>query len=200
MSSYGLPPQSRLTASVNAWPKPVLPRGFGDSNGDGLLELLVQSGGSGIIYEQPSAGASPLRRIAAADTTSGDFWPSRLADLDGDGADAVIARTDNNNEREPYYYVARRQGTELRRLAELPNSTAPAEGDARNKLGASESAVGDFDGDGVPEILVGDDDADFMIFKRSGDGGYRPLWTDLNVGFGGSEMVAAADIGHVADV
>ncbi len=173
-------------------PLSLLPRGFGDSNGDGLLELLTQSGGAGIIYEQTAPGGSPLGRIVAADTTSNDFWPSRF--VDGDGRDEILARTDNNNVRESFYYLARRNGGAFDRVAELPNGTPPGAGESRNKFGASESAVADVDGDGVPEILVGDDDADFILYRRGADGAFREIWSDRNVGLGGSEMVAAADI------
>jgi len=171
-----------------------IPRGFGDTDGNGLLELLCQARGTGVIFEQSGAGAGPLGRIVYADTTTEDFWGSRLHDMDGDGRDEVIARSDNNTARSPYYYIARRQGETLERIAELPDLSAPASGDARNKFGPPLSAVADFNGDGRPDILFGDDDADFMLYLREADGTYSNVWIDENEGEGGSEYVAAGDI------
>lgn len=171
-----------------------IPRGFGDTDGDGLQELLCQSRGTGVIFEQGSPDGNILASVAYADTTSEDFWGSRLYDLDGDGRDEVIARTDNNKAGLPIYFVARRQDGTLERIAELPNTTAPAQGDSRNKFGPPFSAVADFNGDGRPGILFGDDDADFMIYEREPDGTYRQFWTDENNGEGGSEYIAAGDI------
>lgn len=171
-----------------------IPRGFGDTDGDGLQELLCQSRGAGVIFEQASPNGNILAGVAYADTTSEDFWGSRLHDLDGDGRDEVIARTDNNKAGLPVYFVARREGATLERIAELPDPTPPAQGDSRNKFGPPFSAVADFNGDGQPGILFGDDDADFMIYERGPDGTYRLFWTDENNGEGGSEYIAAGDI------
>ncbi len=171
-----------------------IPRGFGDTDGDGLRELLVQARGAGVIYQQRTPGGAMLGNVVYADTVAQNFWGSALADLDGDGRSEVIARTDNNNQEPGYFYVSRRRGNTLERIAELPNTTSPARGDSRNKFGPPLSAVADFDGDGRSEILFGDDDGDFMIYEREGDGSYREVWKDENDGEGGSEYVAAGDL------
>ncbi|MBS1911525.1 MAG: S8 family serine peptidase [Bacteroidetes bacterium] len=171
-----------------------IPRSFGDVDGNGLHQLLLQAGGAGALYSQTAPGSNLLGHPMLVDTTSGDFWADCLHDLDGDGRDEVLARTDNGDADPAYYYVARVRGDTLVRTATLTNNTPPAAGDSRNKYGPPEAAVADFDGDGVPDILIGDDDADFTIYKRNGDGSYRTMWTDVNDGEGGSEFVAAADL------
>ncbi len=171
-----------------------IPRGFGDTDGDGLLELLAQARGAGVIYQQRGRNDNLLGNVVYRDTSSQNFWGSLLADIDGDGRDEVIARTDNNNQDPAQFYLARRQGGTLEAIAYLPNITEPARGDSRNKFGPPLSVVADFDGDGHDEILFGDDDADFMIYKRDGDGLYRVMWKDENDGEGGSEYIAAGDI------
>src|SRR5690606_3267311 len=37
-----------------------VPRGIGDSDGDGLREVLGQDVGAGVVFEQPAEGRSPL--------------------------------------------------------------------------------------------------------------------------------------------
>ncbi|MEO5931714.1 MAG: S8 family serine peptidase [Candidatus Kapaibacterium sp.] len=174
-----------------------LPRGFGDSNGDGLMEVLVQAGGRGGIYEQPAGNASPFGKLAYADTTSSDFWACGFHDFDGDGKDEVVARTNNRNpaqDRDPVYYIARRNGTSLTRIAELPNPTLPSPEDTQNNFSVSVSAFGDFFGNGRQGVLFGDDDADFLLYERMPDGAFRKVWADTNSGYAGSDMVAATDI------
>ncbi len=179
-----------------------IPRGVGDVDGDGLREVLVQSFGTSALYSQTTSGGSLLAVRRWIDT-SGNVWASRLADLDGDGHDEVIYRTDNfdptasdaNGQPRPSEYrVADLLDGRLETIAELPNPTEPAAGQSRNTFGPPKTVVADFDGDGRQEILFGDDDADFMIYERADDGRYQLVWTDTNEGEGGSEIVGAADV------
>lgn len=176
--------------STGTW----VPRGFGDVDGNGRRELLGQLRGSSILFEQTSRTASPMTSVKFVDSTSGDFYASGFYDFDKDGRDEVIARTEPRAGVDGYYFVAGWDGSTLRQLAQLPNPTPPASDEAQNQLGSSESAVGDFDGDGNPEILYGDNDADFIVYERQPDGTFTFRWSDLNEGEEGSRMVAAGDL------
>jgi hypothetical protein len=182
--------------AIDSAAQPWLPRDFGDSDNDGLRELLVQSLGSTIIYEQRSRDGSVLETTLFADTTSDtSLWGSRLVDLDGDGRQELIARTDSRAPGGSKYCVLRVTGpTTVDTLALLVNPTAAAPDESHNNFGPPLSAVGDFDGDGRPEILVGDNDADFLVYERGDDGSYTLVWSEENEGEGGSELIAAADI------
>lgn len=168
------------------------PRGFGDIDGDGLKELLCQSFGSGIIFGQATAAGSPLARVRFVDSSTGNFYAAQLADLDGDGRDEVLARTSNLGD--PVFYVARLIDGRLVVAATLANTTRPARGDAQNFLGPPVVAVADFDGDGLRDVLFGDEDSDFMIYRNLGGLRFEPMWSVENEGNGGTEYVAAADI------
>ncbi len=168
------------------------PRGFGDIDGDGLTEMLGQSFGSGIIFGQATQGGSPLARVRFVDTSSGNFYAAELADFDGDGKDEVVARTSNLGD--PAFYVSRVVDGRLVAVATLPNTTSPARGDAQNFLGPPVVAVADFDGDGRNDILFGDEDSDFMIYRNRGGLAFEQMWSVENEGNGGTEYVAAADV------
>jgi len=171
---------------------PWAPRGFGDVDGDGLIELLGQAFGSGIVYGQRDRGMSPLASIRYIDTSSDGFYAARLVDLDGDGRDEVIARTSNLGT--PEYYVARIVDGRLQRVATLADTTTPARGDAQNFLGPPVVAVADFDGDGRRDVLFGDEDSDFILHRNLGDLRFASVWSVENEGNGGGEFVASGDL------
>lgn len=177
-----------------------VPRGIGDCDGNGRLEILGQLRGASVIFEQSAPGKSPLSSVKFIDTTSQNFYASGYYDFDRDGKDEVIGRTDpqvtktSNLPIPAYYFVSKWDGSTLRQVAQLQNPTPPSATEAQNQFGSSESATGDFDGDGNPEILFGDNDADFTIYSRDPDGQFRLRWTDVNDGEEGSRMVAAGDI------
>jgi hypothetical protein len=171
-----------------------IPRGIGDSDGDGRREILGQSRSMMKVFEQAAPVGSPLARVKYVDTTSHNVWAGTFHDFDGDGRSELIARTDNNNEEPAYYYIARWNGSSYQEVTRLENPTKPARGSQRNMFGPPESVITDFDGDGRDDILIGDDDGDFVVYTQQSDGSFRVRWTDENDGEGGSEMIASGDI------
>jgi subtilisin family serine protease len=171
-----------------------IPRGIGDSDGDGRREVLGQSRGMLRVFEQAVVGGNPLARVKYSDTTSQNAWASGLYDFDGDGKSELIARTDNSAEEPGYFYISRWNGTTYQKFAKLENPTPPALGDERNKFGSPETVVQDFNGDGRADLLFGDDDGDFVVYAQQADGSFKHVWSDVNDGTGGSEMIAAGDI------
>jgi len=178
---------------VDSTPQQWTPRDFGDADGDGRLELLGQAFDGGIVYGQTSRDGSPLASVRFADTTSGTFIPAALADLDGDGRDEVIARTMNAVGAPAEWRVLKLDGGTLRTTARIANRTQPPS-DGTNSYGSPVVAVGDFDGDQRRDLLIADEDADAQIERGHGDGTFEPAWKVEQVGDGGSEFVAAADL------
>lgn len=168
------------------------PRGFGDIDGDGLIELLAQAFGSGIVFGQAVPGGSPLARVRYVDSSSGNFYAAQLSDLDNDGRDEVIARTSNLGD--PQFYIAQIVNGVREPVATLVNTTSPARGDAQNFLGSPVVAVADFTGDGQKDILFGDEDSDFILYRNEGRLKFEESWFVENEGNGGTEYVAAADL------
>jgi subtilisin family serine protease len=142
-----------------------IPRDAGDGDGDRRAEILGGIGPSSFIYEATAPGAFPSV-LVWADTN--DFWASRYADLDGDGRMEIIGRHKNifevrENIRDNQYQL----------VASLPNFTKGS-----NLTGVPHSEIGDFDGDGRQEILLGDYDGDLYIYEATGDNRFVATWRD----------------------
>lgn len=144
---------------------PLIPRDVGDSNGDGKLELLAGMGPRSFIFEAPQINAFPTQLVWA---DSGEFWASRFADVDGDGRSEIIAR----DEAGFAVWEAIADHT-FQAVALLENFTA-----GENGVGVPHAELGDFDGDGRQEILLGDSDGDLYIYEAGGDNNFVAAWHD----------------------
>ncbi|MFQ6113367.1 MAG: S8 family serine peptidase, partial [bacterium] len=142
-----------------------IPRDWGDSDGDGLLELFVGAGQRSYILEARAPDEFPAQ-IVWSDTN--DVWASRFADLDQDGLGEIIVRIGE------VFTVWETNGDNSYALVDsFPN---PTEGS--NNVGVPHSEVGDFDGDGQLEILFGDFDGDLFIYENRGNDRYEFIWSD----------------------
>ncbi|MDZ7261988.1 MAG: VCBS repeat-containing protein, partial [candidate division KSB1 bacterium] len=143
----------------------AIPRDWGDSDGDGKLEILASAGPVSFIYESPSPGAFP-DRIVWAD--SNDFWAGRFADLDNDGKGEIIARVKNT------FTIWECIGDNTYSLIDsLPNPTSGS-----NITGVPHSEIADFDGDGHREILLGDYDGDIYMYEAQGNNLFTYTWSN----------------------
>ncbi len=141
-----------------------IPRDCGDTDGNGLLELLTGFGSRSTIYECPTIGAYP----SSAVWTNDNLWASRFCDLDKDGFQEIAGRTENACE------IWENAGDhQFVRVALLPNPTTGSNG-----TGVPHSEIGDFDGDGRMEILSGDEDGDAYIYEAQGDDIFQFTWNE----------------------
>ena len=140
------------------------PWDVGDTDGDGLFEILGSKKDVTALYESPSAGSYPTEKIWRVE----GIWGGQIADMDLDGKKEIISR--HLDTSEIYIYENRGDNSYLR-VARLPN---PTEGD--NYLAAT-SAISDFDGDGRIEIAIGDEDGDLFIYENTVDDRYSHIWT-----------------------
>lgn len=143
----------------------AIPRDIGDSDNDGLPEILVGAGPISLVYESPEAGAFPTE-IVWADTN--DFWASRFADLDSDGKGEIIARIGNT-----FSMLETIGNNQYALIDSFPN---PTEG--TNGTGIPHVEIGDYDGDGRSEILMGDYDGDIYIYETTGNDQFEFTWSD----------------------
>lgn len=117
----------------------MIPQDVGDLNQDGLLETVAYSIGRSIVFSQTSPTSSPFAQILFQDTTSRNYWASRIADTKGTGERQLLARNDT-----AYFIV----DAQFARLATLPNPVRRAKDGTRPQFEQPKSIVEDFDGDG----------------------------------------------------
>ena len=158
----------------------LIPRDTGDSDGDGLKEILAGSGARSFILESSSVNGYP-NKIVWEDTSG--FWASRFFDLDGDGRTEIIGRLEEN-------YVVR-ENTGDNTYAEVSALSNPTSGS--NTYGVPHTEAGDFDNDGRMEILFGDADGDVIIYESNGDNQYVPVWNERQPLEDCTDFIASGD-------
>ena len=140
------------------------PRDVGDSDGDGLLEILGNRKDKTFLYECPTKRTFPSKKIWEAN----DLWGGQFADLDMDGKIEIISYNIKDSLVDVY---ENRDDNSYLRVARLTNPTQGI-----NALTIS-FAVADFDADGRKEIAIGDVDGDLFIYKSVDDDTYKHVWT-----------------------
>lgn len=170
-----------------------IPKGMGDSNGDGVIEVLAHSLGATRLFQGKSSSESPFKNylFSENDVTYGsvrEFWPAALADLTGDGREEIIGFSDTV----ALVYTYRNGKYEL--LATAPNDTPRGESGSPNAMRPPNCAVGDFDGDGNIELCFGDTDGDFLVYEYKNGSLTKEYTMSNDRKDGGSEYVTAADV------
>ena len=141
----------RTETSFNA-----IPRDFGDTDQDGLDELLLGYGQNSYILEADQPNAWPSVLVWA---DSGDFWISRISDLDNDGNREISGKEGNQ------FVIYESDGNNhFTKIGVLPN---PSPGE--NQLGPPRVVVTDLDQDGFQELIYGDYDGDIIIYENKAD-------------------------------
>ena len=180
---------SRPIDSLGNW----VPRGIGDTDGDGLLEALLQATGTGIITEQSVAGGSLFASTVFTDTAGGQFYPGAFIDVDRDGVDEIVGHAYDPASDADLLTVWRRNGAELVTLTQGRNRTGFPPTAKRNSFGASDIRTGDVDADGFPEILLGDADGDVMLFSWVPGEGLVERWRFETDGIDADKIIAIGD-------
>jgi subtilisin family serine protease len=139
------------------------PWAVGDTDGDGLLEILGNDVERTFLMECRPGMVYPRHKIWEME----GIWGGQLVDIDHDGKQEIISRYDETNAIAIY---AATGDNSYQNVAMLEN---PTEGS--NGLGTT-FAIGDFDGDGRVEIVAGDEDADLFIYENIGGYQFRQTW------------------------
>ena len=128
----------------------MIPRSSGDSDGDGLPELLCGYGFNTWLWEvaSPAPFAINLVRIWQG-SSDVQYWGSRLADLTGDSRSELIMRVVDSTIGDRFEVWRSTGDGEFAAVATLWN---PTTGD--NLLAVPRSETGDFDGDGRTDVFV----------------------------------------------
>jgi hypothetical protein len=161
----------------------VFPRDIGDTDGDGLLELLTQVSAVTLLLEQERADGLPVIEAFLDTTGIGDIdrdgaaWGTKLTELDGDGRGEILV----HNRRA--WRVLEWTGSAYEEAIRLENSTDMAEAQESelqsdiNGFSLPRALEADLNRDGSPELLVGDTDGDWLVYSCSGDNSCDVVWT-----------------------
>lgn len=163
---------------VHTLPASVFPRDTGDSDGDGLREILTQVSGATLLLEQLQAGGYP-DQTAYLDTTglvnpraANAAFGARLTDLDADGRGELLV----HNGRQ--WRVLEYDGSTYQEVARLENPTGVEDSElGENEYQEPKALAADLDGDGRMNLLVGDSDGDWVLYEATGDNTFPVVWT-----------------------
>lgn len=154
---------------------PWFSRGIGDSDGDGIPEVLTYSGGDTRVVQLMPDGR--FGSIVFADTLAHTFWACRFADVNGDKRDDIIGyRTGRTVKDSSGVVMSAGDALEVwayasgmyQKIAEHVPTSPPAADKTVNTFSSPGGAVGDFDGDGSTEIAYSDSDGDIHICEWNG--------------------------------
>ena len=169
-------------------------KGIGDSNGDGISEILCHSLGEARLFTKESNGMSNFEKILFSELQipSGisnlkEFWTAGMYDIDKDGLDDIIGFSDTSllvfSFKNNKYYL----------LAQAPNSSPRGSNGSPNSMRPPKIACADFDKDGKVEIAYGDTDGDFMVFEYE-NGAFTQTFSLQTDQSGATEFTGAPDI------
>lgn len=159
-----------------------IPVGMGDSNGDGINEVLAYRSGQTMLFQAENPGGNPFASAIFTDTLLYNFWASAMSDIDGDGLPEVLGYSDT-----AYHAITYKNGA-YRHLA-MAMSDNPYK-----YIGTFPGiATGDFNGNGKTEICFGNDRGNIFIWEYNG-GGFDRIFIDEVSRTSGSQHIASGDI------
>ncbi len=142
--------------------------GFGDSNGDGIPEILGTGGGATSLSQRDADGSSPYSNVLYESQPGEKFWSRIFYDLDNDGSDEIIAYNDTA------YFAYKNIGGKYLLLGVVPLEPG------QNRMQVSKaSAVADFDGDGYVELCYTNGRGSIFVYEFR-DGKFNLEFQDLD--------------------
>ena len=156
--------QLQHTSTITAKPIAV-----DDTDGDGLLEILSHTREGLFLYESVTRNGYPEKIIW--ETTY--LASGQIVDLDNDGRKEIVG-ADNLNDNIRIF--ENRGNDSYDEILVIRNET-----EGSNVFG-EQFAVGDFDANGVLELVVGDSEGELFIYESIGDNLLVEKWrTKLNI-------------------
>ena len=150
--------QLQYTSAIDAKPLAI-----DDTDGDGLLEILCGTRERVFLLESMTQNGYPEKII----------WETRflssgqIVDLDGDGRKEIVG-ADNFNDSIRIF--ENRGNDSYDEMLVIKNETAGS-----NVFG-EQFAIGDFNGNGIPELVTGDSEGELFVYESVGDNMLIETW------------------------
>ena len=165
----------RHTGSIDSKPWAV-----NDTDGDGLLEILSGTRENIFLLESVTQNGYPEKIIWETPFLSS----GQIVDLDGDGRKEIVG-ADNANDNIRIF--ENRGNDSYDEIFTIKNETAGS-----NVFG-EQFAIGDFDGNGILELMVGDSEGELFIYESVGDNLLVETWR-LKLDLKNAHQLAAGDL------
>ena len=185
----GLPLAGELVSGIEIYEGATLvhtgnivfkPWAVDDTDGDGLMEILGSTEEGTFLIESLTRNGYPERVIWESSRISS----GQIADLDQDGRKEIIG-PDNNNDQ--ILIFENRGNDTYEEIITLKNET-----EGSNVFG-EQFAIGDFDGDGRMELMVGDSEGELFIYESVGDDRLVETWRN-QINASDAHELAAGDL------
>lgn len=150
--------QLQYTGTIDATPWAV-----NDTDGDGLLEILSGTRENLFLLESVTQNGYPEKIIWETPYLSS----GQIVDLDGDGRKEIVG-ADNANDNIRIFENSGNDSYD--EIFVIKNETAGS-----NVFG-EQFAIGDFDGNGALELMVGDSEGELFIYESVGDNLLIETW------------------------
>ncbi len=162
--------------------KIYIPAGLGDSNGDGLTEIMLYQSGKTFLSQAHKSGDTPFENIIFQDTLGFNFWGAGFFDFDKDGIPEIVAYSDTS------FMLFTFENNQYKLLAQTKNEPN------KKYIGTFPGyAFGDFDGDGNYELAHSNMQGDLFVFKFI-DGSFKRIFVDTSGKSDWNQFLASADI------
>jgi hypothetical protein len=168
------------------------PSVIGDFNGDGILD---GAGTSNVLVCTSNGCGNGYLTVLLGDGT-GSFTSSQVVDLGGDAGAGEVVTGDFNGDGIPDLAVVMSSNThnEVEILLGNGDGTFTAKGSVAAGGVFAALAVGDFNGDGIPDLALGNFAGEFIaILLGNGDGTFTPQTAATSGTSGNPGAIAVGD-------
>lgn len=173
-----------------------IPQGFGDSNGDGIKELLCYRRDASLYASRSFQKTDNNTTFSNIRFSSEDlptrrnrkeFSAAKFYDIDKDGKDEIFGF------RDTVLSIVRFNGSTYNEITTLPNLSPRGPDGGENTHERPHCVINDIDNDGNIEVVFADSDADIMIYEYK-NGSFQFESSFNHEGEGGTEFLQSGDI------
>lgn len=166
--------------------KGYIPVGYGDSNGDGIPEILTSAEFNTILYQSKTKNGNPFEQELFKNIGS-SLWGEQFFDIDKDGKDEIIGYSFEVNDKS-YKLIKYENGQYVYKDTIVYPSRFDKISIERG------SAIQDFDGDGNYELCFVNTRGNLFIYEYTSENGFKLEYIDSTDIGQSNQYVAKADI------